>query len=935
MRSRRRLTTDGLTFCILGPLEIRAGERVLGLGGAKQRALLLRLLLVPGQVVPIERLMEDVWDDPPGSAAHAVRVYASTLRKTVGDIVRARAGGYVLDVEPAAIDAVRFARDMEAGRRALAQGEPERASAVLSDTLALWRGPPLADVRYAPWAQGEIARLEELRLAALEERVDADLALGRATELVGELQSLVAAEPLRERLRRQLMLALYRSGRQTDALSAYRDARRALLDELGLEPGTELRALERSILRQDPALDVEPAELRARRRLPAPTTPLVGRQREVADVVELLSRDARLVTLSGPGGTGKTRLALEAAHELAVRFEDGVDFVGLSALRDPRLVPGEIAAALAVDVSSEPLADLAAHLRTRSSLLVLDNFEQVDEAAPALASLLQAAPRLRLLVTSRHRLRLYGEHEYAVAPLELRDEAVPLFIARAAAAGRGSVRPDSDVVEICRRLDCLPLALELAAGRARELPPAKLRLALAERLDVASGGPRDLPARQQTLRATIDWSYELLDARERRLFESLGTFAGGWDEDAAALVAGGSLERLVELERRSLVVREAGRWSMLETIRESAAERLERRDDEPELRRRHAEHFASLAEREDAALAAGGGAAVSLDRLELEHDNVRGAIDWAAAAGEIALELRLVTALGRFWEWRGHGREGLARLERALASNAEAPVGLRSRALLRAGVFRHIQGDLSGARRPMEEALAAARANGDSAVAANALRNLGALAKDAGDADRARLLHEEALELSRAADDTAGVSSSLMNLADVALAVGDHRQAEAISRESVAVARVLGNDLREFVSLLNLGLALVLGEHADEALEPLKDALQLCRRLGYVAGSADVLLGAAAVLSSAGEAVTAARLLGAAESRLTDAGAMLEAGERLIRERTVQRLDERLGDDLETEIDRGRELPFEPALGAAFDALEKLDAAALRRPATT
>jgi tetratricopeptide (TPR) repeat protein len=297
--------------------------------------------------------------------------------------------------------------------------------------------------------------------------------------------------------------------------------------------------------------------------------------------------------------------------------------------------------------------------------------------------------------------------------------------------------------------------------------------------------------------------------------------------------------------------------------------------------------------------------------------------------------LLLVTALGRFWVWRGHAREGLARLERALVSDVVAPPALRSRALLRTGVFRHIQGDVSGARMPMEQALAEARAAGDTAIAANALRNLGALAKDAGDPDRARLMHEEALGLSRAASDTAGISSSLMNLADVALAIGDHQRAEAISRESVAVARDLGNDLREFVSLLNLGLALVLGDRADEARDPLRRALELCLRLGYVAGSADVLLGTASVLAEGDDAVTAARLLGAAESRLAEADATIEAGERLVRERTLRRLDELLGERLEAEIDRGRTLAFEPAIATALDAFAARAAAAPQRPATT
>src|SRR5581483_8391105 len=525
-----------MEFRILGTLAVLEQAEPLDLGGAKQRALLALLLLNGNRPVSADRLVEALWgEEPPRTARKAVQVYVSQLRKALGgDRIRTEAAGYVLDVRDDEFDAGRF-------ERLAATGRPREA-------LALWRGPPLAEFAYQPFAEAEARRLEELRLACVEDRLDEDLAAGRHAQVVGELETLVAEQPLRERLRSQQMLALYRCGRQAEALEAYQDARRALVDALGIDPSPELQRLQRAILNHDDALAATPAPEPGppeRPSLPAAANRLIGRRVELRTLTDLLLGDARLVTVTGAGGSGKTRLALEVAAALGADFGQSVHFVQLAPLRQPELLAATILSALGVEESaSRPAVEsLKELLRLRAMLLVLDNFEQLLEGAPVLAELLAACPRLKLLVTSRASLHLSAEHEYPLEPLPL-DYAVALFTERARA-----VRPDFTADErltaaICGRLDCLPLALELAAARCRLLGAGELLARLERRLDLLTGGPRDLESRQQTLRSTIDWSYELLDAEEQRLLMRLAVFTGGCTLDAAEQVCSASLDRL-------------------------------------------------------------------------------------------------------------------------------------------------------------------------------------------------------------------------------------------------------------------------------------------------------------------------------------------------------------------------------------------------------
>lgn len=902
-----------MEFRVLGPLEVVVDGEPVSLGGRKQRAVLALLLLEAGRPVSADRMIDEVWGGRE-QAARALQVYASELRRVMGDPrrIRSEVGGYRLSVGADELDATRFEEMVDVGRHLVAAGDSERAARTFQRALGLWRGDPYADLRGELFILPEARRLQDLRLEAKESWIEAELALGHHVRVIPEIKALVTAEPLREGPRRQLMLALYRAGRQAHALEVYRDARQVLADELGLNPSPELHRVQLEILRQDPGLDVDPVEIRRRRHLPTPATELVGRRREVEAVVNLLTLRARLVTVTGPGGIGKTRVALQAAHELARRFADGVVFVDLAALRDPGLVLGHIASTLGVVDPREPFDALAAHLAERSVLLVLDNFEQVDDAAPVLADLLAAAPSVRLLATSRHRLRLYGEHEYRLGPLDLDREAVPLFVRRATATGR-PIRATPEVRDLCSRLDRLPLAIELAAARVGKLSPARMRASLS-RLELARGGPRDLPDRQRTLERTIAWSYELLDVAHRERLAALSAFAGGFPADAALVVADTTAADLDELQRRSLIGAEGVRCAMLETIREFATARLDERGDADVVRHRHALWALSLAEEADAALQEGRDAALWLDRLEVEHANLRAALDWSATA-EPGVGLALAVALGSFWEFRGYIAEGERQLARALGAAPSADVSLRARASLRSGVLAHMLGDRDEAAARLDTALELARSIDDRVVMAKALRNIGTIAKDRGDYRRALSLHREARRLSAKLGDWQGVSTSLINLADVSLAGGDDRAAQRYASQSAALARAHGHDMRVVMSLLNLGLALLrLGMQRDAA-RTYDEALELCARQGYGEGVAYGLIGLAALAAERGESRRAALLLGAADEQLGAVGVVLESTERPLHDHTFEQVRSQLGAaDMEAAVTEGAALSLSAAI---------------------
>jgi predicted ATPase/DNA-binding SARP family transcriptional activator len=915
MRLATRLTMRPL-FRILGSLEVEGAGP---LGGPQQRELLRRLLLSANAVVSVDRLVDDVWGgaEPPEHAREALQVYVSRLRKAIPDgqkRIRWEQGGYRITVEEDELDAHRFERFAAEGRRLLAAADAAAAASAFDEALGLWRGPVDVEGLRAP----DLARLEELRLSAEEDRIDAELARSRERELVAELERLVAQEPLRERRRRQLMLALYRSGRQAEALAAYREARRALVEELGLEPSAELRELEAAILRQDPALSVEPAELGARRRLPAPATALIGRQQEVAEVCDLLGGETRLVTLTGPGGTGKTRVAIQAAYDLAERFADGVSFVELAALRDPTLVLPEIAQTLGLSNGRDPQPALAEHLRERSELLVIDNFEQVDEAAPALSSLLRVAPALKLLVTSRRPLRVYGEHELPLAPMALDGEAVPLFLERARAAGR-PLEPSDDVREICRRLDCLPLAIELAAARTRELTPPEMLSLLANRLDLASGGPRDLPARQQTLRATIEWSCGLLEEGERRVFAALGVFAGGCSKEAAAAVCDADPETLTALVEKSLLLSQQGRFAMLETIREYALERLRAGNDEAAARGRHAEYFVEPVVRSLPELK-GPDVAAALERLDVEHDNLRAALDWSFEHEPDAF-LRAVDALYSFWYFRGHYREGLREFDRA-RTVASKPA-TRADVLKLEAALAFACREFSLARPLIDEALLFYRSVEDTVNSVRALTLLGIIATNEGEHERAIEFLEESVALARAGGEEV-LGFALANLAHAAHAAGELERAYTASLESVEIHRAStadgGNLSGLGTALGNLGVAELLRGRLPEARMHLAESLSVRTHIQDGHGLVSVFTELAALAVEERESARAARLLGAVDAMRDRSDAELEPIVAEFYERAAAAVRSELGEDSFARLRaEGRALTLEEAAAAALE----------------
>ena len=671
---------SGPAFRVLGPLEAHQQGETVETGAPKQRLLLAVLLLSANEVVSREAAIDCLWDaDPPSRAEAALQVYIHNLRRVLGrDRIATRGTGYLLRAETGEIDALVFEQRLAEGRAALAAGDALRAKGALDGALELWQGEALAGLPFVRFVAVERERLGELRLVADELRNEARLALGDHVELVPELSTFVAQHPYRELAWSQLMLALYRAGRQADALDAYRRAHAKLGEELGVEPSPRLRELERAILRHDPSLALERSGGEVLHDAAACHASRRARRPEIAAVSALFESGARLVTLVGPGGVGKTRLGIATAQEVGEASADGAAFVDLASLADATLVPSALASTLGVaDEGDTVRGAIAARLAGSDLFLVLDNFEHVQDAAPAVAELLAGAARLRILVTSRTPLQLQGEHVFAVPPLEIpregirfdelaQNDSVAVFLARARAVDRSSELTERNapfVAEICRLLDGIPLALELAAARTRVLTPEQIVSRIARPLELLTGGARDLPVRHQTLRATIDWSYELLTPAQQTLFGRLSVFAGGCSLEAVETVCAPDLDSLSALLDHSLLRREQGpggepRFRMLATIRDYAAERLAASDRAP-LRKRHADHFLETAERMREIIAGSGAReAEFLAELEQDHDNYRAALRWAQEAGDNGTLLRLVTALRLFWMVRGHLAEG-------------------------------------------------------------------------------------------------------------------------------------------------------------------------------------------------------------------------------------------------------------------------------------
>jgi predicted ATPase/DNA-binding SARP family transcriptional activator len=915
-------------FRILGPVEVLVEGRPVGLGAPKQRAVLAKLLLARGAAVSRDQLVDAVWGDgPPESPAAALQVYVHGLRRALGaERIERHGSGYRVRLAQGELDLDRFEGLIARAERALAAGDADDAAADVQAALELWRGPALADLADEPVGAAETGPLEDSRLRALELRNQARLALGEHGALVGELERLIADEPYRERLREQYVLALYRSGRQKEALEAYHVARRMLAHELGLEPGRELRDLERAILRQDPSLAPPEPRRPATRRLPAPATPLIGRRLEVAAVAALLrSGEVRLVTLTGPGGTGKTRLAIAAAEELAPQLRDGAAFVDLSPVRDPALLVPTVAQTLGVSEGGVSLADaLTDYLREGRILLVLDNLEQLLDGVTAISALLAAAPRLLVLATSREPLRLYGEYRYVVPPLTTpgpdeaartldalaANDAVQLFLARARAVAAGFSLTEANgppVAEICRRLDGLPLAIELAAARTDVLPPVAMAHELGASLDLLTEGARDLPPRQQTLRATIDWSHELLAEPEQAFFARLGVFAGGWTLAAAVAVCdktrAASEEILASLVAKNLVRSEGDwdgepRYAMLETIREYSRERLRASGAPDEPARQHADFFLELAAEVDRTVRAGGVDPVPLlDRIEREHDNFRAALDHLHGHEDVSRELRLASSLQYFWVVRGHHSEGRARLNQALSRERPNDPRLLAKALASAGRIAYRQGDFEQARHRYTESLSAAREAGDDSAIGQALSDLGGIARVAGDHSRAEQLYAESADALRRAGNVVRLGTVLNNSAVVCLGRGEIARGRKLAEEALALQEESGDKEGRIFTVFTLG-RIALGEgRLDEAAQRLHESLTLAREVGYRDVRAYCLLAIAELMLRRGDANLAGRLGGAADAILESIGITRQSDDEAARDGLLTGVEQALGAD--------------------------------------
>ena len=912
-----------MTVLALGPLEVRCSGRPVDLGPPKQRATFGVLADAAPDPVSVDRLVDQLWPErPPRDPLRSIQVYVSSLRRAVGSDALVTVGrAYRLEVAPERIDTVRFWTGATDVRALLEFGRAEDACELAADLLDRWRGEAWQGMRDVPALALAADRLAERRLDVVADSIAARLALGRHGELVPELEDLVRRHPLREDLVGHLVLALHRRGRQADALAAYAGLRTRKVEETGLEPGAELRDLQARVLADDPTLVVEAAELRARRHLPAQLTRLVGRRREVDQLVGLLrDGDCRMVTLTGPGGIGKTRVALQVAHELAASFPDGVWFVGLADLTDPALVSQTIASALDVDPAGDDFTGpLHEWLRSRRALLLVDNFEQVDEAAPLLAALLGAGPDNGILVTSRTRLRLYGERVWALDPLEPRD-AGALFVERACGADRRFDGSDEAAIDrVCEALDRIPLAVELVAARVDEVPLADMIGQLETRLDLATAGPRDRSARQQTLRQAIGWSVDLLGPDVAETFGRLGVFVGGFEPGAADAVAGADGAQLATLVNASLVkVEQGGRHRMLETIREYALEVGAHHL--PQCREAHARWFLEVAEAGVEGMR-GESRAEWMARLERERGNMRAALHHLDAGNGEAAEtmLRLATSLGVFWYRTCPAIEDVDWIDRALARAPAAEPLLRGRALHALAICRGEQGWAEEALEHCRESYRLLRDTEDEAGKARALNSLGGLTRDLGRAEEAVPIMDESIAVRRRLrDPSLPVTIALGNRSMAALDLGDLTTARRCLLECLELPDVDEVERAQ----VRVGLADVEIEAGEltEATELLRLAVPVLRRTEQRYRLVESLDTFAALAARRDMLREAAVLVAAADQILAEDGAVQVPADVRLRERRVGAALAGLPPDVRDEAARtGRVLSLDEALDLAVD----------------
>lgn len=933
----------------LGPLEVLdADGDTVGIGGPRPTSILLALVLAGGKVVSADGLVDEVWGSrAPRSAVETLHSYLSRLRRVLEPdrsahgaataLVRSPAG-YRLDPEGVAVDVHNFESEVLQARAAASSDDARRAAELFERALRRWRGPVGQGTELGTNGRAQATRLEELRLTATEERGALLLGLGDHEELIGPFEALVADNPLRERLHALWILALYRSGRQAEALAAYRNLREQLIDGLGVEPGPRLLKLHERMLAQDPTLDpgaghggpeaiVRPDPVTGARpaadtpaaaappgNLPAPLVELVGRRDQLAWLATELER-SRLVTLTGAGGCGKTQLALQLARDTVARFPDGSWVIELAARRDPQSVPVAVAEALAVDDAPLPgLVDhLAGRLRGRRALLLLDNCEHlVDACASLVHQLLQRCPELCVVATSRQTFELDGEVTWRVPSLSLppadatleqlaASDAARLFVARAAAARPGFEASEDDagaIAAICRELDGIPLAIELAASRLRVLSPQEIADRLDDRFAVLRSSRRGAPSRHRTLDAAIAWSYDLLEPSAQRLLLRLAVFESGFTVAAAEAICSSPelsedriLELLDDLVGRSLVSTSAGsggpaRHDLLQSIRSFARARWSE-EAQAAISVRHAAWWASV----------GDGAAKELtgphqvrwlNELHADHADIRAALAWALEHGRIDLALRITSGAWWFWLQFGHAREGAAWSARVLAAAASSTGDLdpavRTQVTYAAGRLAGAAGEHSRARIWLEAAVELAAGEGSVGWSALGLARLGQQLQVAGDSDGA-VASLRAARAAAAGHDDPWVHAGLSDVAGhLAIADGD-LDAAAAAFETSERCYLQAQD-RWSACLARLGRAWVArrsGAAADALAlhaENLRSTRALTRSAFDFVGIARDLRGVAAVASSLERHTLAAQLCGASETLRTLGETALTSDER-------------------------------------------------------
>ena len=866
--SNPRGMRGSLEIRVLGPFEVAVAGRAVAVSGSKRHGLLALLALRRGRVVGVDELVGALWgEELPTAPRNALQHHVARLRAALGqDAIVAAPDGYAL--AEASVDALRFEEMLAQARVALREGDARAAAESVASALAWWRGPALQGLTETAWFSAEARRLEALRVDALEEQFEAALALGEHRAIASALQATLEENPFRERLWGQLMLALYRCGRQADALETFQEARRELAEHLGLEPGPELRALQDAILVHDPAIAAPPPSWR-RGNLPTPATSFVDREDERAEILALL-REHRLVTLTGPPGVGKSRLALEVARFLEPEIAAGIWLVDLSRASGAADVPGLVARA--VDArGADPLARVIARFRDSDALLVLDRCSRVvDEASRIISAVLSACAGVRVLATSREVLRVPGG-VLNVEPLAVSDSAstdscdapaVQLFLARARAA-RPGFAPASEAVplvgEITRRLDGLPLAIELVAARVSVLGLAQLLSIVERRLALRHDRPESDPSRT-ALHDLVDWSYDLLHSDEQTLLHQLAVHRGG--ASLPSLLAVAEIHGLDEptvtyllgaLVDKSIVsVSFAGsdpRYNLLDTVREYVLEQLAEGGGLDATRKRHAEYFATLAESARTELR-GPDWLAWIKRLELEHDNLWAAISYARDAPDPLVAARLGAGLGWYFGTAGRVSEGRAFIEAALESEHATPPPLRVELLAYLCYFATEEDDLETAVEAGERGLALA-AKSDAPWETAILKLALAFACDrAGPLVRAVALAEEARRAFDGLGDTWGAASSAVTGAIGALRLGDFVTASTLVAEAV---RLHGD--YEVGAVPAALLDAVLAERradAEAAAAAYRRALQLSERAGFADHASFALAGLGSVAVASG-----------------------------------------------------------------------------------